>query len=303
MPLALNRQPGLAARPWFHRISVTDVTLPEGASIECRIVNELPTARILFGADWSAETADGPMQFPSRPEGHSIYFGPQSAAMPVVIHGSFQVVTINPSAGAAARLTDRDMASIVDRIVELKDLAAEFDLAQILRPGGSSAQWLDNVDRALCRFAEIRGLAPPDPVATAFDRVTLTDPTVSPVSIAAQCGVTPRTLERAVKRHFGLTPKRALRRARALDMAAMLLGVAEPVEEAEMRLRYFDEPHLNREMRHFFDLTPGQLRDNRHPLLRITAEIRQARRLEELAVLPRGTMPSWRDPKAEPEGR
>ncbi|MGB3754180.1 MAG: helix-turn-helix domain-containing protein [Parerythrobacter sp.] len=302
MPLALNRQPGLAARPWFHRISVTDVTLPEGARLACRVVNELPTVRILFGSDWSAHTHDGPMHFPARPEGHSLFFGPQARAMAVAVEGSFQVVTVNPAAGAAARLGQKDTQALVNRIVLLEELSREFDIANVLRPGGP-ALWLDNVDRALCRFVETRNPTPPDAIATRFDRAALHDPTVSPAEIAAQCGVTLRTLERAVKRHFGLTPKRALRRARALDMVAMLLGVAEPDEEAEMRLRYFDEPHLNREMRHFFDLTPGQLRDNRHPLLRITAEIRQARRLEELAVLPRGTMPSWRDPEAEPESR
>ena len=49
------------------------------------------------------------------------------------------------------------------------------------------------------------------------------------------------------------------RRARALDMAAVLLGVALEEEEQELRLRYFDQSHLIREMRHYFDMTPGQL--------------------------------------------
>lgn len=93
-----------------------------------------------------------------------------------------------------------------------------------------------------------------------------------------------------------------LRRARALDIAAVLLGVAMKEEEAEMRLRCFDQSHLIREMRQFFAMTPTQLRTGAHSLLRITMEIRQSRRLDALALLGRDQPRPWRDPKAEPPG-
>ena len=87
----------------------------------------------------------------------------------------------------------------------------------------------------------------------------------------------------------------------ALDMAAALLGVADEDEEPELRLRYFDQSHLSREMRHFFDQTPRGLQVGDCPLLRITMEIRQSRRLEALAKLSADEPAPWRDPDAEPE--
>ena len=70
---------------------------------------------------------------------------------------------------------------------------------------------------------------------------------------------------------------------------------------AGARLRYFDQSHLIREMRHYFDMTPGQLHNRPHPLLSITMEIRQSRRLEAIARLGAGDPRPWRDPGAEPE--
>jgi len=83
--------------------------------------------------------------------------------------------------------------------------------------------------------------------------------------------------------------------------SAVLLGLGLEEDEQEMRLRYFDQSHLIREMRHYFDMTPGQLHNRPHPLLAITAEIRQARRLEALARIGAGENFPWRDPAAEPE--
>jgi AraC-like DNA-binding protein len=71
-------------------------------------------------------------------------------------------------------------------------------------------------------------------------------------------------------------------------------------EEQELRLRYFDQSHLIREMRHYFEMTPGQLKNSPSPLLRITMEIRQSRRVEALARIGADQPRPWRDPGAEP---
>ena len=91
-----------------------------------------------------------------------------------------------------------------------------------------------------------------------------------------------------------------MRRARALDMAAALLEVALEEDEPEMRLRYFDQSHVTRELRSLLDTTPGRLQRGSHPLLRNTMEIRQSRRVEILAGGTSENPRPWRDPNAEP---
>ena len=78
-------------------------------------------------------------------------------------------------------------------------------------------------------------------------------------------------------------------------MASQLLGVAAPDEADELALRFFDQSHLIREFTHYFGMTPQQLVQRPNPLLRITLEGRQARRLEELERLAPGAAKPWRN--------
>ena len=104
-----------------------------------------------------------------------------------------------------------------------------------------------------------------------------------------------------MRRAFGLAPKQVLRRARALDTAARLLGVTLPEEEHALELRYYDQPHQSREVRRFFGMTPGELARGAHPMLRLNIELRQSRRLLSLAKVGNPAERPWRDPAAEPE--
>ena len=82
--------------------------------------------------------------------------------------------------------------------------------------------------------------------------------------------------------------------ARALDIAANLIGVADSSEAEEIALRYYDQSHLIREFSAFFNNTPKRFAKNKHPLLAIALEARQARRMEVLGrVSPGGDLP-WR---------
>lgn len=136
-------------------------------------------------------------------------------------------------------------------------------------------------------------------MALEFHRRMLVDPSFEVGEVAEAYNVSRRTLERQVKASFGLTPKQAVRRARALDMAAALLGVAMPEEEAAFRLRYFDQSHMTREIQSFFGMSPGALSREPATLLRIDLEIRQMRRAEAMHELGIEDVP-WRDPEAEP---
>ena len=110
---------------------------------------------------------------------------------------------------------------------------------------------------------------------------------------AAACGVERRKLERVVNRDFGLAPKQVLRRARALDMASFLRGVADKDEADEMALRYYDESHLIHEFTELFGMSPSQFVKRPQPILTLSLEARQARRLETLNRLAPGQTRPW----------
>lgn len=304
MPLALSRAPPALVRPWITRIGVTEVALPPGQTIACRTFSEHPVMRMIFGGQWTATTADGARQFAPDERGLPLYFGPNSRHMPLVAHGSFRVVTIACAPGFGALFNMPPPAETLDRIYRLDPVACGPGAGQTMLPGyraqPDKRAWLDAVEAQLVdAFAAARP-KPPDPLMTTFETLCLTDPGASLASFARDKGLTRRTLERSIYRHWGITPHQALRRARALDMAAVLLGLGLEEEEQELRLRYFDQSHLIREIRRYFDMTPGQLHNRPHPLLSITMEIRQSRRVEALARIGAGEARPWRDPAAEP---
>lgn len=300
MPLSLNRSPRESLRPWIMRVGVTDVTLQPDQRIAGSTCAEHPVLRIIFGARWTAETAEGTIDFDPGEDGLALYFGPNTRHMPLIAHGSFRVVTISFGAGAGASFDLPPPHETLDRIFRLDPIAGAAEVLPGYRPQADKRAWLDAVEDQL--EAALAASAPPRPSAlmTAFETMCLTDPGGSIERFAAANGITRRTLERAILRGWGVTPREAQRRARALDMAAVLLGVALEDEEQELRLRYFDQSHLIREMRHYFDMTPGQLQHAAHPLLRINVEIRQSRRVEVLERIGADEARPWRDPAAEP---
>lgn len=302
MPLAFNRTPRASLSPWIMRIGVTDVQLPEGQAIACRTFNEHPVMRVIFGARWTAVTATGPFDYTPEERGLALFFGPNARHMPLIAHGSFRVVTINFAPGASGAFRLPPQPDTVDHIFRYDPIARNG--AVVLdgyRPRADKREWLDAAEDALETALQALDPPRPEPLMTAFETLCLTDPGGSLEAFARDHAITRRTLERTISRTWGVTPHEALRRARALDMAAVLLGVALEEEEQELRLRYFDESHLIREMRHYFDMTPGQLKNSPSPLLRITMEIRQSRRVDALARIGAGDPRPWRDPGAEPE--
>jgi len=303
MPLALNRTPREALQPWVRRIGVTDVALPPGKTIDCGTLNEHAVLRIIFGARWTATTADGDRDYEPGDAGMPLFFGPNSRLMRLVVYGSFRVVTINLVPGAAERLSQLRQAETIDRIYHEDPLTGSQVVSPGYCPRTDKRRWLDAAEDQLAANFQVAAPKAPERLMAAFETLCLTDPGASLDAFAAAFGMTRRTIERSIVRGWGVSPREALRRARALDMAAALLGVALEDEAQELRLRYFDQSHLIREMRHYFGMTPGQLLNEPHPLLRITMEIRQSRRIEAIARIGAEEPRPWRDPDAEPASR
>lgn len=299
-PLAASRGVAPDLAPWFQWISAAAGDLASDQTVRCGMLADHSGVRLLFGGTWTAQTADGAMTFAPGRRGLALYFGPQTRYMPISVTGSYRVITLMLAPGAAPVLSLPDQTWMLDRIVDYDELAGGRRLCGCIPREQNFGHWLIVLEAELRRRLARGAPARPDPTVTAFARECLARPDFRIAEFAASQGISQRTVERAVKRSFGLSPKKVLRRARALDTAARLLGVALPEEEAAMELRYYDQPHQSREIRRFFDMTPRDLARGAHPMLRLNIELRQSRRLLTLAEMGTPERP-WRDPQAEPE--
>lgn len=291
LPLSENRAPASDLAPWVARLVSAKATNDHDLLIACGMCNDLVYTRYIFNGRWTAVTADG----------HGIYrnevlqFGQHSRYMPLTCSGDIMSAGFGLRAGAFRALTGRTADTLVDRI-ERADIfgVMQGDLVDVFSEDRSPEDWNLALEEALRRYIARVRPEPPDPISIAFERAAFADPSQQLSAFAEQQNISLRKLERIVRRDFGLTPKKVMRRARALDLAAQLCNVADDREHEEMMLRYFDQSHLIRDFTSFFGVTPQQFRAQPRPLLAITLEQRQARRLEELSRVEPGKDLPWR---------
>ncbi|MEL6530999.1 MAG: helix-turn-helix domain-containing protein [Pseudomonadota bacterium] len=290
MPLSLNRAPADDLDPWIARIVVAKIETGPEFSIDCGLCNDIAFQRLLVGGEWFAETLDGQRRFGAEP----LLIGPHSRHMKVQCKGAMSTLGVGFRPGALRQLLRRDMPQLVDRIEPSDPLG-------LLDEGGtafyskdaSAEEWAALLEGRVRAFIERVQPPHPEPLSSAFEYASFADPNIAPGEFAEAHGVSLRTLERTVRRDFGLTPRTVLRRARALDLASQLLGLADQTEEQEFLLRYFDQSHAIREFQAFFGVTPQRFRASPKLLLTINLETRAARRLEELDKLRPGDKRPW----------
>lgn len=289
-PLSYNRAPAPDLAPWIGRFYVTKVVAPADYTLPCSLFNDVACVRVQLAGEWWAETVDGP-----REHGRAaLFFGPQSRRMPLTVTGSFTSVGYAIRPGACTALGGPSLAELVDRLVPTKDDALPWDIdLALLSPDATPEEWLQTIEGQVRASIARAGAALPDPIAARFETICFDNPGVSVAEAARLCGVERRKLERVVHRDFGMSPKQVLRRARALDMASHLRGVADSDEGEEMALRYYDESHLIHEFTDLFGMSPRQFVARPQPILTITLESRQARRLEALRRIKPGQARPW----------
>ncbi|MFC6620726.1 helix-turn-helix domain-containing protein [Novosphingobium panipatense] len=289
-PMSYNRSPAADLVPWLARFHVSSMSMPDGHVLSCGLLNEAATVRIFLSGEWTVHTADGPALLRNG----AFYFGPNSRHMPVTVSGSFVSVgfALRPGTGTALKLPH--VGDYVDRVVPTDVLnAPSADFVAAIDPAAPPEQWLQGIEEVTRRQVKDRGGGRPDPVTAAFEAISFSNPGLSIKEAAAGCGVDRRKLERVISRDFGMPPKQVLRRARALDMASYLRGVADAAEGEEMALRYYDESHLIHEFTNLFGISPRQFIARPQPILTLSLEARQARRLEMLNRLTPGGIRPW----------
>ena len=295
-PLSLNRAPCDELAPWVARLFVVDVEASDDYLIDCGLCADTPILRVLFRGKWTAQTRYGT----GRYERAAAFFGPQSRIMPVQIRGGFATIGVALKPGAVAAFHGPKLSDTLDRIIYFDDIYGDQlwgnsnQLIEWFDPAGPPERWLRVAEKLLIQLVEFTRAKKPDPIVEAFDKACFANPNLMLGDFAREHAIERRRLERMIKKAYGQTPKQVLRRARALDIAAHLAGVADEAETEDIALRYYDQSHMIREFSAFFNNTPKRFAANKHPLLAIALEARQARRMEVLGRIdPGGDLP-WR---------
>jgi AraC-like DNA-binding protein len=254
------------------------------------LFNDTSIFRIQLKGHWSGLSADGVVEG----ERVALYFGPHTRLMPVTVTGSFVSVGISLRPGSGHALRRAKTADYLDRIVPCEELGLPGEAAlSMLEQVDDPETWLQMLEGVIRRIVEAAGGETPDPITQRFESLSLANPTASVAQFARECDIDQRRLERIVRRDFGMAPKQMLRRARALDMASHLRGVADDAEAEALALRYYDQSHLIREFTELFGMSPRQFVASPQPILTLALESRQARRLEMIERLAPGAVRPW----------
>lgn len=253
------------------------------------LCNDASYLRTAVGVDWVAGTADGDL--PLRDV--SFLCGQHSHVMPLQYTGGIKVAGLMLRPGALRALFGLDERAMVDRIVPIEQAGVEDRaVTGLYHSDRSPEDWLIALEQWMADHIAAHDAPEPDPLSQALELQSFADPNIELGYFADRVGVSQRTVERVARRDFGLTPKQIMRRARILDLAARLCGVADE-EEEEIMLRFFDQAHQIREFQTFFGVTPREFQRNRSGLLTLSLEIRQARRLELLNRIEPDAVRPW----------
>jgi AraC-like DNA-binding protein len=290
-PLSYNRAPAPDLAPWIARLYATVVIAPPDHRLDCGLFNDTSVVRIQIKGKWEAHTADGTMMI-DQPA--ALYFGPQTRMMPVSVTGSFISIGMALRPGTGHAWKGAKAADFLDRVIPCEAVGLPGKQAlETLDLGGTSESWFRVLEDMVRLELKASDHARPDPITARFETLAFTNPNTGISEFARECGVDQRKLERVIHRDFGMAPKQVLRRARALDMASHLRGVADEREGDELTLRYYDQSHLIREFAELFGMSPSQFVTKPLPLLTLGLESRQARRLEAIERLKPGAIRPW----------
>lgn len=289
-PISYSRAPAADLDRWIGRLYVTIVGTPPEHRLDCGLLSDFACIRIQLRGKWEAATADGVR----TSERAAMLFGPHSRRMPISVTGSFVSIGIFLRPGVCHALRGPEIATLTDRLATFAELEMpEQRWLDMFDPDGSPEDWVQAMECEMRSLIADRAVREPDPISARFEAAAFADPTVSIARLAENLGVTQRRLERIARRDFGMPPKQVLRRARALDMASHLRGVADHDEAESIALRYYDQSHLIREFTALFGMSPRQFVERPQPLMTLGLETRQARRLEEIRRLEPGEVKPW----------
>lgn len=289
-PISYSRAPAPDLERWVGRFYVTVVDMPAEHRLDCGLLSDFACIRVQLRGKWDAITADGPRTTHRA----AMFFGPHSQRMPISVTGSFTSVGVFLRPGVCHAMQGPAVPGFIDRLAHFSELGMpEERWLSLFDTDMTPEECVLAMEGEMRRLIEDRAVREPDPVSAAFEAAAFADPNVTIAWLAEDLGVDQRRLERIVRRDFGMAPKQVLRRARALDMASHLRGVADLAEAEALALRYYDQSHLIREFTALFGMSPRQFVERPQPLMTLGLESRQARRLEAIRRLAPGEIKPW----------
>ena len=293
LPLAISRAPAPDLSRHIARFFITRFDQPDDAVLEDFLLNEWGYIRVPIGDGWAMH--DGREWVPYQ---GPLLFGAQRKPFRVRCRGPVAVAGFGIRPASWFTFCDRSANMVADR---LESVTGEF---------GARLRWAcaDVVDHEqtfvrlekVVRLMVEESVREPEPIAEQFETIARHDPARSVAGICETLGMPQQRLERRVRIFFGHMPKTVLRRSRFLDMAAVMRGLAVPAADELAAMRYYDQSHLNREFRHFAEMTPAQFRAARTPLLTAGIEVRQQLKLFDATAHPNGVAAPWVRPVQEP---
>ena len=234
-------------------------------TVRDQIFPEWPNFRMILSGRWDA-------QFPEQPPEQLPTNGMSGALERALwVEGSAGlIVGVGLMPQGWPRLTTQPADAFTNRLAPLAEVLGPVaeDLYRRLQAaaadgGGDEALYavLDEVLSAILRdFAET------DLVAAAH--AALQDPGVHSVSDwAGALGLSSRQLERVSMKHFGLSPKRLLRRQRLLRTLAAMRETDEGTWTQALDGQFTDQAHFIHEFSYYMGATPGQYLARPQPIM------------------------------------
>jgi AraC-like DNA-binding protein len=272
--LSRNYTPSRDLGTVVRRHYVFDADIPDDFVIEDGLMAENAFIRILLKGDWQAQTETGEW----RATGPIILFGGNSRPLNVRVKGPFMVVGLAFRPSAWRTVFAQPAVDFTNKMVPLSEAWGE-DAAHAMHVGvrgaADDAGKVAAMEAAVMRQMDVIGRHKADAEMAEFEAIARVDSTARVDRVSKDLGMSTRQMERRCLATFGLTPKSVLRRSRFLDMAAALRGFSTPDQAELASLRYFDDSHLNREFRHFTNMTPGAFAKANTPLFTAGLELRE----------------------------
>lgn len=209
----------------------------------------------------------------------TVFTGPTSQAGHFVIEGSARIWGVGILPAGWARLLDVPASDMVDRICPVTDdPCAHFApiggrvLTGKRDPAGEAAR----IDAFLLELLGQRPEREEEAKIRLAHAALINDDTATVSDLAAQLGMSSRSLERLSLRAFGFSPKLLLRRQRFLRSLAQFMLDPSLTWIKTLDCQYVDQAHFVRDFKRFMGMSPSQYGAMEHPVLRAAAQARTA---------------------------
>ncbi len=203
--------------------------------------------------------------------------GPTGGAIRVRAAGPIELIGMGLQPAGWAALLRVDASVMLDRVFDAAQLFGEpwcaSSFARLRAADGTDAKVAEAIAiiRAMLDRHDIVALD----FARAIDGWLAGSASAAVDDLVAASGLSRRQVERRTKALYGVPPKTLARKYRALR-AAVTLASGSAIGEALVAGGFYDQSHLNREIKQFAGLTPHQMRAAPGLLAQLTIAQRRA---------------------------